>query len=302
MLMKVENKPAVAIDKFGCPAAKLHKNQELTATGLKFFRKGTNRPELGNVTTRASHDGFLLGVSLEGGHSRRIFHEHHSTYHHFERDSFYLRDLSIDYRADMHGAFDFLLLEISNEFLSKLAEEHGGGRQPQLNSAAGASDPVLADIMRAVRPALAKTCEASTVFLDQLGVAIGTHLIEHHSDRGHLVKTPQRLLLSPLQLNRAKAMLRNHLDGAISIAEVAKACGLSRGYFIRAFREATGQTPHRWMLQNRVERARGLLIESELGLADVALVCGFADQSHFTRIFARLMGVPPGNYRRIARI
>jgi AraC family transcriptional regulator len=301
MLMKVENKPAVAIDRFGCPASKLHKNQELAATGLKFFRKGTDRPEMSNVATRASDDGFLLGVSLEGGHSRRIFHEHHSTLHHFERNSFYLRDLSEDYRADMHGAFDFLLLEISTDFLGKLADEQGG-HQPHLNSAAGASDPVLADMLRAVRPALARTSEASTLFLDQLGIAIGTHLIERHCDGRPEAKPARRLLLSPSQLNRAKEMLRNHLDGAISIAEVATACGLSRGYFIRAFREATGQTPHRWMLEKRVERARGLLLESELALADVALVCGFADQSHFTRIFARLIGVPPGNYRRTARV
>jgi len=302
MLMKVEANAAKAIDKFGCPAGKLSKNQELSATGLKFFRKGTDRPELGHVETRASHDGFLLGVSLHGGHSRRIFHEHHSTLHHFERGSFYLRDLAQDYSADMHGAFDFLLLEISNDFLDKIADEHIGGLRPQLDTRAGASDPVLADMMRAVRPALEKTSEASTIFLDQLGIAIGTHLVERHSDIRHLVKPPKRLLLSPSQLNRAKEMLRNHLHGAISIAEVATACGLSRGYFIRAFREATGETPHRWVLQRRVERARGLLTESELALADVALVCGFADQSHFTRIFARLIGVPPGNYRRTARI
>ncbi|MDB5653325.1 MAG: Transcriptional regulator, AraC family [Tardiphaga sp.] len=302
MLMKVETKPAAAIDRFGCPSSKLHKNQELSGTGLKFFRKGTDRPEMGNVSTAASDDGFLLGVSLEGGHQRRIFHQHHSTLHPFERDSYYLRSLSEDYRADMYGAFDFLLLEISDGFLSKLADEHRGGWQPHLRSAAGASDPVLADLMRAVRPALAKTSEASTIFLDQLGIAIGTHLIERHCDGRPRAEPPRRLLLSPSQLNRAKEMLRNHLDGAISIAEVATACGLSRGYFIRAFREATGQTPHRWMLEKRVERARGLLTESELALADVALVCGFADQSHFTRIFSRLIGVPPGNYRRTARI
>ena len=301
MLMNAESKPAIT-DKFGYPASKLHKNQEISGTGLNFFRKGTERPKLGNVSTRASHDGFLLGVSLEGGHSRRIFHEHHSTFHPFERNSFYLRSLAEDYRADLHGAFDFLLLEISNDFLAKLADEHGGGSPPQLECAAGASDPVLANLMRAVQPALARSSEASILFLDQLGIAIGTHLMERHCKSRHRPKAPERRLLSTSQLNRAKEMLRNHIDGTVLVADVAVACGLSRGYFIRAFREATGHTPHRWMLEERVERARALLIESELALADVALICGFADQSHFTRIFARLIGVPPGNYRRAARI
>jgi AraC-like DNA-binding protein len=88
------------------------------------------------------------------------------------------------------------------------------------------------------------------------------------------------------------------MDGNISIAEIAGACNLSRSYFIRAFRETTGQTPHQWLTAQRLERARALLKDVERPLADVAAACGFADQSHFTRVFSQHTGMPPGGWRK----
>jgi AraC-like DNA-binding protein len=64
----------------------------------------------------------------------------------------------------------------------------------------------------------------------------------------------------------------------------SQTCGPSRGYFIRGFKKTTGKAPHQWILSQRVERARGLLMKTDMSLADVALACGFADQSHFTRV------------------
>ncbi len=88
-----------------------------------------------------------------------------------------------------------------------------------------------------------------------------------------------------------------HLDGAISITDVASACGLSTDHFIRAFRRRMRTTPHRWLVERRVERAR-LLLRGSGSLAEIALACGFADQSHFTRVFTRMVGCPPGAWRR----
>ncbi|MEF3129654.1 AraC family transcriptional regulator [Rhizobium leguminosarum] len=67
---------------------------------------------------------------------------------------------------------------------------------------------------------------------------------------------------------------------------------------IRAFRETTGMTPYQWVLRERIDRARNLLRTSKTPLAEVAIACGFADQSHFTRVFAGIVGTTPGNWRR----
>jgi AraC family transcriptional regulator len=69
-------------------------------------------------------------------------------------------------------------------------------------------------------------------------------------------------------------------------------------HFSRAFRRTMGVAPHNWLLMRRVEVAKEKLRENRLSLSDVALACGFADQSHLTRVFARTVGVSPGAWRR----
>ncbi|MGO0701377.1 AraC family ligand binding domain-containing protein [Pseudomonas paraeruginosa] len=85
-----------------------------------------------------------------------------------------------------------------------------------------------------------------------------------------------------------------------TLAELASIAGLSRYQVLRAFSRATGLTPYAYLLQRRLERARGLL-GTDQPLADIALACGFADQSHLTRLFARLYGISPGRYARPRR-
>ena len=84
----------------------------------------------------------------------------------------------------------------------------------------------------------------------------------------------------------------------VRINAAARECGLSSGYFTRAFRQTTGVSPHQWLIRKRVERARGLLLGNGLGLADIALVCGFVDQSHFSRVFTKFEGDSPGRWRQ----
>ena len=73
---------------------------------------------------------------------------------------------------------------------------------------------------------------------------------------------------------------------------------MSTRHFARAFRQSTGVPPHRWVLRCRVQRAKEMLRTQALPLADVALRCGFADQSHFTRAFAREVRQSPRQWRR----
>ncbi|WP_354107997.1 AraC family transcriptional regulator [Bradyrhizobium sp. LB14.3] len=78
--------------------------------------------------------------------------------------------------------------------------------------------------------------------------------------------------------------------GDILVADVAKACGFSRGHFTRSFRITTGMTPHKWLLLRRIQHAKTLLLESSITAAEIAVICGFADQSHLTRVFTRSSG------------
>jgi AraC-like DNA-binding protein len=106
--------------------------------------------------------------------------------------------------------------------------------------------------------------------------------------------------LSRWQERRAKSYLNRNLGTRVSNAEVAAVCGLSQNYFVTAFRKRTGETPHACLTRYRVERAKELL-GGTMGLADVALSCGFSDQSHLTRVFRKHTGVGPGSWRREQR-
>lgn len=288
-------------DLFGCPASKLGKDQELQGSGIKFFRKGSDDPELGRIATEADDRGFLVGVSRNAGHRRRIFHSSHATEHEFEHGSIYIRNLANAYRADLRGAFDFLLLEVSRSFLTELAREHGWRGGVDLVCRAGTIDPMLSHLVATVEPLLEKSGKASSLFVDQLGSTIGIHLIEHYGAAAGPPNLPRQVSLSRSQLAAACEMLVGDAGSDLSIAAIARRCGLSRGYFIRGFKEATGKTPHQWALSRRVEQARGMLTGSDMSLADIALACGFADQSHFTRVFSRVTGLPPGGWRRTSR-
>jgi AraC family transcriptional regulator len=84
----------------------------------------------------------------------------------------------------------------------------------------------------------------------------------------------------------------------VQLKEVARECRLSVSHFSRAFRRSMGAAPHNWLLARRVEAAEEKLRDDRLTLLDVALACGFADQSHLTRVFTRMVGVSPGAWRR----
>lgn len=217
--------------------------------------------------------------------------------HAFEAGSIYLRNFQDDYKADMYGTFDFVLIELPRPFMERTALELGCPGGLELQHAAAQTDTVLAHLAQALLPALARPEGASRLFIDQLGHAIGTYLVEHYGgvNPGHIHAMGR---LSPRVLARAQEYLAARLDdGNVSIAAVADACQLSRSHFSRAFRQSTGKTPHEWLLERRLERAAALLRTTDLPIAGIAASCGFADQSHLTRNFSRKLGLTPGDWR-----
>jgi transcriptional regulator GlxA family with amidase domain len=104
--------------------------------------------------------------------------------------------------------------------------------------------------------------------------------------------------LAPWQVRRAKTMLTASIPGHVGLNELADACRLSRSHFARAFKATTGMAPHQWLTAERIRLARRLLASSGPSVEQVAAACGFADQSHLTRTFARAVGVTPARWRR----
>lgn len=101
----------------------------------------------------------------------------------------------------------------------------------------------------------------------------------------------------PSRLARVRARLLDDLSQTPSLAELAAEAGLSRFQVLRQFCAQHGQSPHAWLMQARLHRARALIGQGQ-ALADVATACGFADQSHMTRSFRLFLGYTPGQWQR----
>ncbi|MDW6020393.1 AraC family transcriptional regulator [Mesorhizobium sp. BAC0120] len=211
---------------------------------------------------------------------------------------FMLLDLNREHSSVQKGRTDCLSVYISRHALIKFQEEHDV-RPSALRSADGdaLNDTVVHNIIECLLPAVDQPNIANRLFVDHVGVALMSHLSSTYALHGRRLQPPAGGL-AVWQERRAKDTLMAHLDGKISLEELAKACGLSRSHFARAFKVATGVSPLEWLAQQRIALAQQYLRHSSLPVEDIAERCGFADQSHFTRAFSRHVGETPGRWRR----
>jgi AraC-like DNA-binding protein len=123
---------------------------------------------------------------------------------------------------------------------------------------------------------------------------------------GTLVIIPNALLrkaaafrggLARYKLRRATEFVDSNLDQVIHLEDMAKVAEVSLFHFHRQFKKMTGLTPHQYIVQRRIERAKILLAQSNLPIIDVAARVGFLDQSHFTTTFRKLTSMTPRVYR-----
>lgn len=213
----------------------------------------------------------------------------------FPRGSISINSISDRIDAPSGGALDALMFHIPRQTLDIVAQNASLLPVEGLTCPPGTIDPVLAHLGAALLPALAQPTPTATVFVNQLALPLLTHLVVTYGRQPLSARRTRGLLR--WQLERAKGLLADTRGGTLLIGDVATACGLSRSYFIKAFRRSTGRTPHRWLTDHRIDKAKALLRENR-PITEIALECGFADQSHFTRVFAAMVGLPPGAWRR----
>jgi len=115
---------------------------------------------------------------------------------------------------------------------------------------------------------------------------------------GSITAAPPAPGLEAERLARVRDYVQASLEQPFNLSDLAEATGLSLSLLARTFKAATGQSPHQYVLSQRVQRARELLAFSPLSIAEIAAACGFYDQAHLTRAFKKQLGTTPGAYRR----
>src|SRR5262249_42352341 len=126
--------------------------------------------------------------------------------------------------------------------------------------------------------------------------AIAATLVDAFAGQSRSVR-PLRGGLGPARLRTIKELVHARIEDELTLIEMAQSVELSPAHFARMFRESTGETPHQFVLRNRIERAKEMLCAPEVRVLDVAVACGFKTQQHFARVFRDVCGISPTEYR-----
>lgn len=216
------------------------------------------------------------------------------------RGSTGLHDLRNTYSSAKYPVYS-LNLVFSSAFLGELQPDAGYRGMDLLRDALdyGSPDETLLHLGLALVPAFKEPTKANRLFIDQVFLAASTYLISKHSAQQPLVSV--RGGLTPWQAKTTMEFLAANIRSNVSLADLANLCDLSPPQFARLFKRSTGTSPYRWFIERRLALSKLMLKSTNDDLAEIALACGFADQSHFTRTFSRIVGLSPASWRRLQR-
>ena len=198
-----------------------------------------------------------------------------------------------DNRWRWDGPTEETLVFLCPAFLNAVGEETGAP-VAEIRDRFVFEDAHLRRTILGIGAELATPGGPSTLFLDMAAQAVATRLIARHLV-GNCSAGPTSLTAQ--QLRRILSLVEDKLGQDIDLASLADAAGVSRFHFLRCFRATTGMSPHRWVTQLRIERAKSLLAEGRMSVLEVSGLVGFESQSHFGHVFRRYTSVSPREWR-----
>jgi AraC family transcriptional regulator len=238
----------------------------------------------------------MLGVRLAGSHVSKCLGSGRGRSIPGRDTSLMPRGTPSAFRAETEIFFGFLPLP--DALLDKVSEQLD---RPPLSQRLRddlvfVSDPGLQDLAHAyLARAFDDALPPSRLEMEARALLLLDQLHRLHDAQQRRDAAPGQL--ASWQLNRVCDHLEAHLAHDVGLSTLADLVGLSPKHFARAFKQSTGTPPHQWLIARRIERASSLLRSTSQTLAEVALNCGFADQSHFTATFRRVIGSSPGRFR-----
>jgi AraC family transcriptional regulator len=210
---------------------------------------------------------------------------------------FDLRRKYIGYGA---SAFHMISFYVPRHVLDRIAELEEWQRTDELahDPCNGIEDAVIRELGLSLLPALQRPEEANVLFVDHITAAIAVHVLQVYGTTAGSKKVAA-LRLSEWQETRVKEIISADLTGNLSVVDLAAACAMSPSVFAAAFANTVGMAPHLWLLKHRVEKAMGLLRQTRASLDQIAQQCGFHDKRHLIRVFTKMIGTKPQDWRAI---
>ncbi|HYY30444.1 MAG TPA: AraC family transcriptional regulator [Chthoniobacterales bacterium] len=188
---------------------------------------------------------------------------------------------------------DVLFLALDPVFISRVAEGlEFDTERIELVRQGRSTDPTLHHIGMALRAGIQTGAALDRMYGEALSTALAVHLLRGYSAG---VPGPKRQYggLPREKLVRAVEYIKDQLNTDLTVSGIAQAVFMSPYHFTRLFKESTGQSPYQYVVEARVRKAKELLTTGKFTISEVAYDVGFVDQSHLTRHFKRIFGLPP---------
>lgn len=190
-----------------------------------------------------------------------------------------------------------LTIMLNPIFVRQTALEQNFSADVELIETYERRDPLVQHIGLALLTEASAKEPVGRMYAESLAQTLILHLLKNYTVAGSLQDTAATGGLPGFKLRRAKEFIGEHLEDDLTLADVAEAVGFSQFHFAREFRKSTGLTPQQYLVAQRINRAKELLIKGELPLVEVSIQAGFKNQSHFTTLFRKFTALTPKAFR-----
>jgi AraC family transcriptional regulator len=195
--------------------------------------------------------------------------------------------------------WEFFLLCLDPKAMTQIAYESLGMESIEILPCFAAPDPLIYQFCLGLISELKSGQFCCHLYVEHLIAALSIHLIRHYSVKSQSIQDPHGLPKRKLQ--QAISYINEHLTENLSLKDIAKVVGMSPFYFTNLFKQSTGMTAYQYVIYHRIERAKQLLRQQELSIAEVSEQVGFKSQSHFANIFRKHTNKNPKMYRSQAK-
>lgn len=205
---------------------------------------------------------------------------------------------AVSYTGSVSEAAQRLFLTLDPKLFQHAVPDVDLGRDAEFVEQWGIEDRQIEYILRALDADLEAGLPAGGLFGESLLNSLAVYLQRRYGVKP-IAELKPRNGLPKTRLNRVLEFIEEHLDQDITLAALADTAGMGPHYFSELFKQSLGISPHQYVLRRRIDRGRRLLHNPSISVLEAAVRTGFSDQSHFTKLFRRIVGVTPTKYRSI---